>query len=446
MRMSSYLSGLDVNHQGLFISFILLILGVTSFGLSPIRAPSIPVVASESGAEPNSFITTGVGGTGPKLDLDGTAAQGPTIPWHIHFYAVPGADGTSLFVSTGQTADVATNAEAAVNVGGAFKHHGMTYNIEESAYEVLIGGVFTPGPFTAEGAIGLSADLSDGDTVQTPDVPFRRFFVPSTSADPVVSVDNNLEMTLSDNSLSAPAYVLVMSGNASPGPVPLGHQLVGQPYSVRASGATITSMKPMLLKLFYTDITLGEVDPHTLGILQWNPVSREWNDLDGTLDDWIENSVSTTTDRFTVYALMGTTRWRDGFNDPSGLSEREHTDILLLTSELILDGTTLTGTAVSRSITPTVSIGEWGTVSYTKTEPTGTSLTIDILEVSNNVVISDVADGTSLAMLDPNLYPSLKLRANLATDDLTETPRLDEWSITWQPRTCKTYLPLILRL
>jgi hypothetical protein len=322
----------------------------------------------------------------------------------------------------------------------------MAYSIDESAYEVLIGGVFDPEASTTEGTIGLSGGLSQGDTLETPDVPFGRFFVPTTGAAPLVSNDRNLEMTLSDNSLSADAYVLVMSGNASPGPVPLGHRLVGQPYSVKASGANVTSTKPMLLKLFYTDITLGQVDPHTLGILQWNPVSREWDDLDGTLDDWIEHSVSTTTDRFTVYALMGTTRWRDGFNDLSGLSEQEHTDILLLSSELILDGTVLTGTAVSRSITPTVPIGEWGTVAYTMTEPAGTNLTVDVLDVSNNVVLSDVADGTSLAALDPALYPSLKLRANLATDDLAVTPRLDEWSITWQPRTCKTYLPLILRL
>jgi uncharacterized repeat protein (TIGR01451 family) len=72
-------------------------------------------------------------------------------------------------------------------------------------------------------------------------------------------------------------------------------------------------------------------------------------------------------------------------------------------------------------------------VAYTSTVPAGTSLTIDVLDVNDDVVLSDVSSDASLAALDPNLYPSLKLRANLTTNDTAVTPRLDEWSITWQP-------------
>jgi len=408
--------------------------------------PWVAGKVSVSGTGLKSIVAAGVAKTGPKSSQGIPGALGATTHWRVHFYAVPGSDGTSLFVSTGQTVNVATSAEAEVNVGGARHHRGMTYSTEESAYEVLISGVFTPGPSTAEGTIGLSADLSDGDTVQTPPVPFCRFFVPTTSADPVVSVDRNLEIILGDHSLPADAYALVMSTNVIPGQVPLGYQLVGQPYSVRASGATVTSTKPMLLKLFYTDTTLGQVDSHTLSILQWHPVFREWVDLGGSLDDMIENSVSTTTDRFTVYALMSTPRWRDAFNDFTGLSEWDDNVIVLLPSgDLVLDGLAYTGTATSRAITPTVAIDEWGRVTFTRTVPAGTSLTIDVLSAEGIPLLSDVASGASLASIDPTAYPSLKLRATFSTDDLLISASLHEWTITWQPRLCKLHLPIILR-
>jgi hypothetical protein len=437
-----------IRYTRLFLVLAWLMGGLTLLSVRAARTCEAGPAGPETVVDAKLFGFVGRDEDRPGRIIDDPAAIDP-LHWSVPFWSVPTSDGTGLFVRTGRTEELATTVYSAVEVGQARHRYAMTYNVEESAYEATTAEILIPGSSTVEGKIGLSADLDDDDTLETPDVPFYRYFVPTTSPTgltSLVSVDNNLEMTLSDHSLPANAYVLVMSANTIPGPLPMGHQLVGQPYSVQASGATVTSTKPMLFKLFYTDTTLGGVDPHTLSILQWNPVSQKWDDLGGSLDDAIEHSVSTTTDRFTVYALMGTTRWRDVFNDLSGLSEREHTEILLLSSELILDGTVLTGTAVSRMITPTVSIGEWGTVSYTKTEPAGTSLTIDVLDASNNVALSNIADGTSLATLDPHLYPSLKLRANLATDDLDVTPRLDEWSITWQPRTCKAYLPLILRL
>jgi hypothetical protein len=248
-----------------------------------------------------------------------------------------------------------------------------------------------------------------------------------------------------EHSLPADAYVVVMSTGTAPGPVALGHQLVGQPYSVRASGAAVTSTKPMQLRLFYTDAALGDVDPHTLSALQWNPLIRDWDDLGGDLDSWIEQSVTTTTDRFTIYALVATTQWRDGFDDLSGLAERQHTDILLSSGELILDGSALTGTATSQVIIPTTSTFEWEQVTYARTAPTGTSLTIDVLSADGIPLLSDVRSGASLDSIDPTAHPSLTLRATLATDDLLTSPCLDEWAITWQPGSGTVYLPMALK-
>jgi hypothetical protein len=438
-------SRLNVNRQAWVLLSVLLILGTTSFSVWAAGLPRMMPSAKEIAVAPEPITASDVDGTKPGLRPDGPSVPNATMLWRIHFFAVPGADGTSLFVSTGQTTDLGADVTAEATVGGAPTHRGATYNTDESAYEALISGVFTAGPSTVEGTIGLSTDLDTGETLETPDVPFRRFFVPTTGAAPVVSNDNNLEMTLSDNSLQADAYALVMSTNAAPGSIPSGHQLVGQPYSVRASGAVVTSTKPMLLKLFYTDTTLGDVDPHTLSVLRWNSVSREWDDLGGSLDDLIENSVSTTTERFTAYALMATPRWRDVFNDFTGLSEWGHVTVLLPNGELVLNGLAYTGTATSRVITPTVSIDEWGHVSYTGTVPAGTSLTVDVLSADGTLLLSDVTSGTGLASVDPTAYPSLKLRATFSTDDLANSASLDEWTITWQPRSWEVYLPIVLR-
>jgi hypothetical protein len=321
----------------------------------------------------------------------------------------------------------------------------MTYDTGEAAYETWIGGAFNPGPSTTEGTLALSAEIDEDETLDTGYVPFRRFYVPTTSAAPIVATDNNLEMLLSDHSLEVDAYVLVMSSNTSPGPTPLGHRLVGQPYSVRASGAIVTSTRPMLLKLFYTDTALGDVDAHTLSVMQWDPVAQGWDDLGGNLDDAIEHSVSTTTGRFTVYALMSTPCWRDVFNDFTGLSDWEGVTVFLPDGELMLNGLGYTGTATTRTITPTVSIENWGHIIFTGTVPDGTSLTIDVLGVDGTPLLSDVTSGTNLASIDPVIYPSLRLRATFSTDDLANSASLDEWKVCWQPRTWEIYLPIVLK-
>ncbi len=424
---------------------MLLILGIMSL-IALVAGALVRVDASEAAVVPEPPIRTHVHSLKSGSNPDDPPSSSAAVPWRAHFFAVPGSDGTSLFVSTGQMAelDAAVTAEARV-VGQAWRRHSMTYSTEENAYETLISGIFVPGTLTDEGEIALTAALDSGDTLDTGPIHFRRFFVPTTGAAPIVSGDNNLEMTLTDDSLPVDAYALVMTANSVPGPMPLGHQLVGQPYSVRASGAIITSTRPMLLKLFYTDTTLGDLDPHTLSVLQWDPVSMEWDDSGGNLDDVIENSVSTTTDRFTVYTLMSTIYWRDAFNDFTGLSEWDHVSVLLPDGELVLDGLAYTGAATSRPITPTVSIDCWGHVYFTKTVPAGTSLTVDVLSADGTALLSDMTSGADLAAIDPIAYPRIELRAMLSTDDPAHSARLDEWMVTWQPKLYEAYLPLVFK-
>ena len=386
------------------------------------------------------------------------AAESPPLAlatyWNLHFYAVPGADGTSLFVSTGQVGQVSSPVYATADRGSAVDRDrfGMSYDHDEQAYSCTFDAFFDPGLPFVEGSIRItttiSSALNPGPEAQldTGPVDYGRFFVPTVGAPPLTSDDNLLELTLTDHSLPVDAYAIVMSTNNPPGPPPAGHSFVGQTYSARASGAIITSTQPMLLNLAYTSLALGETDPHTLSAFAWDPVSMAWQDLGGDLHSLIGQYLSTITDRFTVYGLMSTTRWRDIFADFSGLSEWEHVYVPPLSDELALDGTALSGTAVSRPITPTVSSMEWGHLTYTRTVPAGTSFVVDVLAGDGSLLIEEVASGTSLDTLDPMTHPSLKLRAVLSTDNLANSPRLDEWIITWQPRRWNTYLPIILRM
>ncbi len=70
----------------------------------------------------------------------------------------------------------------------------------------------------------------------------------------------------------------------------------------------------------------------------------------------------------------------------------------------------------------------WDTVNFTATKPTGTTLTVDILDgATNNVLLSNVSSGQSLNSLTA---ATLKLRANLSTTDGKVTPVLNSWNVT----------------
>ena len=80
------------------------------------------------------------------------------------------------------------------------------------------------------------------------------------------------------------------------------------------------------------------------------------------------------------------------------------------------------------------SVTSWGILSFTKSEPAGTSLTVDVLDFANNVILSDVVSGTNLsaAGVNASTYPTIKLRANFNTTIETETPVLYNWNLTYK--------------
>jgi hypothetical protein len=75
----------------------------------------------------------------------------------------------------------------------------------------------------------------------------------------------------------------------------------------------------------------------------------------------------------------------------------------------------------------------WGTLAFNASTPSGTSVTVDVLNGSTDALLaSAVATGTSLNALPAVASVSnIKLRANLATSDPFQTPELLDWSLTY---------------
>ena len=73
--------------------------------------------------------------------------------------------------------------------------------------------------------------------------------------------------------------------------------------------------------------------------------------------------------------------------------------------------------------------GSWADLEFSITQPADTNLTVDVLDASDDsVIIADANDGENLSWIDVN---SIKLRANLSTDDSNITPALHDWLVTY---------------
>ena len=82
----------------------------------------------------------------------------------------------------------------------------------------------------------------------------------------------------------------------------------------------------------------------------------------------------------------------------------------------------------------------WDIVTYEASMPRGTTLSVNVLDLQDRVLMSDVRSGTRLT-LDPRVYPALRLRGNLATSDGNLTPRLSQWTLRWSDTPPPTYTP-----
>jgi hypothetical protein len=92
-----------------------------------------------------------------------------------------------------------------------------------------------------------------------------------------------------------------------------------------------------------------------------------------------------------------------------------------------------TGTLTTPSITPP-SLEKWGMLDFSRTVPTGSSVTVDVLDANGNLVAANIAPGSDLALNSQiAALGSLRLRANLSRSDPTQNPQLHEWSLSYSP-------------
>ncbi len=399
------------------IGFVLLL---GTIGYSTAKVTSIPTAANVSTAA-QSFT--------PFLDI------------------VPAQDGTELYISAGGVGELGGTVFVNIGVGPGHDKDSwtMTYSDTVRAYVATATG-FTPntgasGPLSITTTLGLDSGA----------VEFNRAYVPAATIQSIPSMDGNLELTLvTTDTIAHDTYVAVVPSYGPPGPVPLGYRLVGSAYSARAAGALLVTDRPMGLRLYYSDVTLAGAAPHTLSIQAWDAYYKRWNDLGGRLF-YDQHYLSVATSRFTTYAMMTTPAWRDEFDDFSGLSfpgETHHVTLgrTLEDRTLVLQSTATNGVAVSKPITPTAGFAAWGSLTFTRTaDPPTTTLTVDVLSLDGTPLLTDVVSGVNLAGLGPAQYPALKLRANLSSTVVGETPALDAWRLGWEVEEYRIYLPVVIK-
>jgi hypothetical protein len=75
-------------------------------------------------------------------------------------------------------------------------------------------------------------------------------------------------------------------------------------------------------------------------------------------------------------------------------------------------------------------------VKFDANTPQSTNLMVDVLDAfDNSVLLSDIEQGTYISGIYTN---SIKLQANLTTDDPNITPALHDWSVIYTNASCES--------
>ncbi len=87
------------------------------------------------------------------------------------------------------------------------------------------------------------------------------------------------------------------------------------------------------------------------------------------------------------------------------------------------------GTMVTSVIDPDP-IVKWNTLSYCAFEPPNSNITVDVLDASDNVLLSDVLTSTNLDGLIA-VGADIKLRLSMNSTDYSVTPEFYDWKLVW---------------
>lgn len=385
-------------------------------------------------------------GNRPAAVVVGSPPRTGSAPLTPALVAVPSDDGTALYIDLAGVAPGAGTLFANIGIGPGHNKGSWTMTYSETAglYITTAAG-FSPGVTT-----GSTLDITTTTGLRTSNITFTRAFVPDAAGAVVATDDGMFQLSLFQAAtLPANSYVAVAPSFAPPGPPPPGHQVIGSAYSVRASGAVLTTTWTMDLRIGYSAEALAGADPQTLAIAFWDPGTAGWTLLPSRLAAE-QRYVSAGIARFGTYALLSVPAWHDDLDDIAGvdLALSSGVDLGLVSGTLALvpSGSPGSGVAVSLPIAPAGPIA-WGTLAYTATVPPGADLRIDVLAADGAVLAVDLPAGADLAaLIDGAAHPALRLRARLEAG-ADARPALFAWRLTWRPRDAgpPIYLPLLTR-
>lgn len=377
----------------------------------------------------------------------------PTVTPRAALHVIPSSDGTGITVAAGRIGNLTTPIHSTLQVGGTSYEPGHTSyepghtgsDPEDGHWIFTFEGVaarFTsPAMTVVVTTTGTSGPLTLGSSA------FERRYVPGDTVTSITSLDNNVWLRIPAGTLSSESYVVIMDTFVPPGDPPRGHRFISQAYSLRPSGGQEQTTRNMSLCISYVPDLLGQDPPQTLSIFRWDSEASQWLDVES--EPLGEQAMHCQSIRqFGTYALMIGTRWRDSFQDFSGLAEMQNVDVGY-GGRLILLDESAPGMAVSHPIAPADNLGAWGRITYTSEVTNGTTIRISVLDGrTGEVLLPDVPSGADLSAINPLTHPTIQLRADLRAEQPGQTPYLDAWGVSWTPPTAPTprlYLPLVMR-
>jgi len=111
------------------------------------------------------------------------------------------------------------------------------------------------------------------------------------------------------------------------------------------------------------------------------------------------------------------------------LSDGAYSDTELSGESVVLSGTQSSGSFTTPAIDP-VNFSKWGVITFSKTTPGNSILTVDVLKASDdNVLISNVQNGQNISATVGSV--PIKLKANFTSGS---TPSLDSWDVSYYSR------------
>lgn len=162
------------------------------------------------------------------------------------------------------------------------------------------------------------------------------------------------------------------------------------------------------------------------------------------------NTISFNIDQLSSFSIdtlapWGSDSFTDSFADSSLISDSSSIVINSGQVDLSSDasGYVSPGYIISNEISPG-SITDWDNFSFTDSKPDNTQITYQVLHYDgvNWVLIPDgdlagnstglTGSPIDLSSLDSTAYPGLKVKANLATSLISNTPSLLDWQVSWK--------------